>query len=47
MKMQCTQVTKLKQMTNKSIFITGGAGYAGSRLVPQLIDKGYKVTVMI
>ena len=45
MKMQCTQVTKLRQMTNKSIFITGGAGYAGSRLVPQLIDKGYKVTV--
>ena len=32
-------------MTNKSIFITGGAGYAGSRLVPQLIDKGYNVTV--
>jgi nucleoside-diphosphate-sugar epimerase len=45
MKMQSKQVTKSKQMTNKSIFITGGAGYAGSRLVPQLIDKGYKVTV--
>ena len=32
-------------MVNKSIFITGGAGYAGSRLVPQLINKDYKVTV--
>ena len=32
-------------MLNKSIFITGGAGYTGSRLVPQLINKGYRVTV--
>ncbi len=32
-------------MENKKIFITGGAGYVGSRLVPQLIDDGYKVTV--
>ena len=32
-------------MKSKSIFITGGAGYVGSRLVPQLIDEGYNVTV--
>ena len=32
-------------MKNKSIFITGGAGYVGSRLVPILINDGYKVTV--
>ena len=32
-------------MVGKSIFITGGAGYCGSRLVPQLISKGHKVTV--
>ena len=32
-------------MKFKSVFITGGAGYCGSRLVPQLLSKGYKVTV--
>ena len=32
-------------MKYKSVFITGGAGYCGSRLVPQLLDCGYKVTV--
>ena len=32
-------------MKFKSIFITGGAGYVGSRLVPQLLENGYRVTV--
>ena len=32
-------------MKFKSIFITGGAGYVGSRLVPQLLEKGYRVTI--
>lgn len=27
------------------VFVTGGAGYCGSRLVPQMLDAGYKVTV--
>lgn len=29
----------------KNVVITGGAGYCGSRLVPQLISQGYNVTV--
>ena len=32
-------------MKFKSIFIAGGSGYVGSRLVPHLLTKGYKVTV--
>ena len=35
------QIFKMK----KKVFLSGGAGYVGSALVPELIKKGYQVTV--
>ena len=32
-------------MKFKSVFISGGAGYVGSSLVPELLNKGHKVSV--
>ena len=29
----------------KNVFVTGGCGYVGSLLVPQLLERGYRVTV--
>jgi len=32
---------------NKSVFITGGTGYMGSRLIPRLIVDGYNVHALV
>ncbi len=33
-------------MNSKKIFITGGGGYVGAALVPELLNKGHEVTVL-
>jgi nucleoside-diphosphate-sugar epimerase len=35
----------MKKINNKKIFITGGAGYIGTTLIPLLLEKNYQVTV--
>jgi uncharacterized protein YbjT (DUF2867 family) len=32
---------------NRPILITGGTGYVGGRLIPLLLDRGYRVRAMV
>lgn len=32
---------------NERILITGGTGYVGGRLIPPLLDRGYRVRAMV
>jgi len=34
-------------MNHKNIFITGGTGYVGKAVIPELLKKGYKFTALV
>ena len=36
----------MNNKTNGQIFITGGTGYIGSRLIPLLLDNGFEITAL-
>jgi nucleoside-diphosphate-sugar epimerase len=36
----------MEMREKKTVMVTGGAGYVGSRLVPKLLDAGYRVKVL-
>lgn len=43
----CNELPTSPQPAMGSILVAGATGYIGGRLVPELIDRGYKVRVMV
>jgi uncharacterized protein YbjT (DUF2867 family) len=33
--------------TTRHVFITGGTGYLGSRLIPRLLNRGHQVSALV
>jgi len=43
--MRETTGTEPRATLNRKVFVTGGAGYVGSKLIPSLLDQGFEVVV--
>jgi len=40
-------ITNVKSATTKDVFVTGGTGYIGSRVIPALVARGHRVRALV